>query len=116
MNAVGEKLRLARRAAPAIAIGMLVRQVVLQRNDGKRTPPTRGGWQQIDLGEYTDELSKIEDEAVAPQVAPLFHRASLNAPEQGRVINVQDIPPSHPQKPRLTVINHLIDVEDIPTS
>lgn len=116
MNAVGEKLRLARRAVPAIAIGVLVRQVVLQRSDGKRTPPTRGGWQQIDLGEYTDELTKTGDEAVVSQVTQLFNRTPVNTPEQGRVINVQDIPPGHPQKPRLTVINHLIDVEDIPTS
>ncbi len=112
VNAVGDKLRLVRRAVPALAIGMLVRQVVLQRNDGKRTPLGRGGWRTIDISEF-----QAPDHEVATTTVVPFDALEVPAvPEPPRVIDVSDIPPGQPKKPQLTVIKKLIDVEDVPAS
>ncbi|HMS31609.1 MAG TPA: hypothetical protein PJ984_04425 [Candidatus Saccharibacteria bacterium] len=112
VNAVGDKLRLVRRAMPALAIGMLVRQVVLQKNNGKRTPLGRGGWRTLDISEF----QAPDHEAAKTTVIPFDTLEFPAVPEPRRVIDVADIPLGQPKKPQLTVINKLIDVEDIPAS
>ena len=59
VSSVGDKLRLVRRAVPALAIGMLVRQVVLQRSNGSRTPPSRCGWRTIDISEFQTQVDEV---------------------------------------------------------
>lgn len=112
VNAVGDKLRLIRRGVPALATAMLVHQVVLQRNNGKRTPLGRGGWRTLDIIEF----QAPENEAATTTVVPIDTLEVPAVPEPLRVIDAADIPQSQPKKLQLTVIKKLIDIEDIPAS
>ncbi len=112
VDAVGDKLSLIRRAVPAIAVGMLVRRVILQRSNGKRTPLGRGGWQTIDMS----ELQTSDNMETLASVIPFDARVAPSVAEPRPIIDVADIPPGQPQRPHLTVIDRLIDIEDIPAS
>lgn len=107
-----ERSRLFIGAPIAIAIGGLVRQVVLYRNERTTTLPQRGGWTPIPLNELQDQVA----ETIAPVIPINTPTTEEVLPGVRRVIDVQDIPQGPAQRPNLSVVGRLIDVEDIPAS
>lgn len=105
---------LIRRATVALGVAVLVAGVLRVRGSGN-TPPTRTGWTWTELDPSEYRVAEEPTETLA-EVIPLHPSLDLvpTAPEEKKIIGVEDIPLGLPKPPDLHVVQRLIDVEDIP--